>query len=50
MNYWGEVGGAAEQGVVNEIRISFSTKKKKRGGAKKQYLQLQSGQTDSKFQ
>lgn len=27
MNYWREVGGAAEQGVLNEIQISFSTKK-----------------------
>lgn len=28
MNYWRAVGGAAEQGVVNKIQLSFSTKKK----------------------
>lgn len=28
MNYWREVVGAVEQGVVNVIQMSFSTKKK----------------------
>lgn len=27
MDYWRQVGGAAEKGVLNEIQISFSTKK-----------------------
>lgn len=27
MGYWREAGGAAEQGVLHEIQISFSTKK-----------------------